>query len=114
VKIAVWIVSGLLSVLFLFAGGTKLLARPEVLETFTRYGHGDAFRLFVGAAEIAGAIGLWLPRLEFWAALGLIAIMLGAIYTHVTNGEAMFGPLVIALVLGFVAWARSRRALFLS
>jgi uncharacterized membrane protein YphA (DoxX/SURF4 family) len=110
VKIAVWIVSGLLSALFVFAGGMKLLGPPEVLETFARYGHSDAFRLFIGAAELSGAIGLWIPRLEFWAALGLIVIMLGAIYTHVTHGEAMFGPLVIGLALAFVAWARSGRA----
>lgn len=113
-KIATWLIGGLLTALFLFAGGMKLSGRPEVIENFTRYGHGDAFRLFIGASEISGAIGLWIPRLSFWAALGLIAIMLGAIYTHVTNGENMFGPLIAALLLAFVAWARSGRALFLS
>ena len=64
----------------------------EVVENFTRYGHTDAFRLFIGAAEVSGAIGLWIPRLAFWAALGLIIIMLGAVYTHVTHAENPIGP----------------------
>ncbi len=113
-KIAIWVASGLMTALFLFASSGKLMSAPEVVENFTRYGHGDAFRLFIGSAELSGAIGLWIPRLAFWAALGLIVIMLGAIYTHVTHGEAMFAPLVAALLLGFVAWARRGTALMLS
>ena len=113
-KIATWVVSGLLTALYLFAGSGKVTGAAEVVENFTRYGHSDAFRMFIGAAEISGAIGLWIPRLAFWAALGLIVIMLGAIYTHITNAEAPFPPLVAAVLLAFVAWARRGSALFLA
>jgi putative oxidoreductase len=36
--------------------------------------------VFVGAAELAGALALVVGFLSQWAALGLIVIMLGAIY----------------------------------
>lgn len=113
-KIALWVLSGLLTALYLFAGGMKLSGRPEVVANFTRYGHSDAFRLFIGAAEVSGAIGLWIPRLAFWAAIGLILIMLGAVYAHVTNGENPVGPIVIALLLAYIARTRRGSALLLS
>ena len=113
-KIAIWVVSGLLTALYLFAGGIKLSGSENAVETFTRYGHSDAFRLFIGSAEVSGAIGLWIPRLAFWAAVGLIIIMLGAVYTHVRNAENPIGPAVIAVLLVYVAWSRKGSALFLS
>jgi hypothetical protein len=113
-RIAILVVSGLLTALFLFACFGKLSSAPEAVETFTRYGHSDGFRMFIGACELAGAIGLWIPRLSFWAAAGLFAIMLGAVYTHLTNAEAAFGPAVAALLLGFVAWTQRGSALLLS
>jgi uncharacterized membrane protein len=70
--------------------------------------------MFIGVCELSGAIGLWIPRLSFWAAAGLIVIMIGAVYTHLSNAEAPFGPLVAALLLAFVGWARRSSALFLS
>jgi putative oxidoreductase len=38
------------------------------------------FTVFIGAAEVAGALGLTFGVLTQWAALGLVLIMLGAIY----------------------------------
>lgn len=113
-SIVLWVLSGLLTAMYLFAGGMKLSGNQEVVANFMRYGHSDAFRLFIGAAEVSGAIGLWIPRLAFWAAIGLIIIMLGAVYTHVTNGENPVGPIVFALVLAYVANVRKGSALFLS
>jgi uncharacterized membrane protein YphA (DoxX/SURF4 family) len=113
-KIAIWIASGLMTALFLAAGSGKVMGAEEVVATFTRYGHSDGFRIFIGASELAGAIGLWIPRLGFWAAAGLIVIMIGAVYTHLTHAEAFFGPVVAALLLAFVAWSRRSTALLLS
>lgn len=41
------------------------------------------FTIFIGAAELAGAIALTVGFLTQWAALGLILIMLGAIYKKI-------------------------------
>jgi uncharacterized membrane protein YphA (DoxX/SURF4 family) len=113
-KIAIWVTSGLMTALFIAAGSGKVMSAADAVENFRRYGHTDSFRLFIGACELSGAIGLWIPRLAFWAAAGLIVIMLGAVYTHLTNAEAPFLPLVAALLLAFVAWARRGSALLLS
>jgi len=114
VKIATWVASGLLTALYLFAGSGKVMSNPQAVEGFAKYGYSDGFRMFIGACELSGAIGLWIPRLAFWAAAGLIVIMLGAVYTHLTNAEAPTGPAIALVLLAFVAWSRRASALFLS
>lgn len=46
--------------------------------------------IFLGAAEVAGAIALAIGILTQWAALGLILIMLGAIYKKVAEWHSGF------------------------
>ncbi len=46
--------------------------------------------LFIGAAELAGAIALVIGFLTQWAALGLILIMLGAIYKKIAEWHTGF------------------------
>ena len=114
--IAIYVVSALLTALFLFAGIPKLMGAQQPVEGFRAMGYSDGFRLFIGAAEVAGAIGLWIPNLAFWAAVGLVVIMIGAVHTHLTVPEA--GPPTGAgaalVMLLFIAWARRKSALLLS
>ena len=46
--------------------------------------------LFIGTAEVAGALGLAFGVLTVWAALGLMVIMLGAIYMKVVQWKTGF------------------------
>jgi putative oxidoreductase len=48
------------------------------------------FTIFLGAAELAGAIALAVGILTQWAALGLILIMLGAIYKKIAEWHSGF------------------------
>ena len=66
------------------------------------------FALFIGACELAGGIGLLIPRLASLAAYGLIIIMCGAVYSHLTHDppQEAIGALVMGLMCGFVAWRR--------
>ena len=70
---------------------------------------------FIGAAELAGALGLllpWLtriqPRLITAAAIGLVLVMMLASAFHLSRGEASLVPvnLVLAALAAFVAWGR--------
>ena len=78
-----WIVQGLLALLFLFTGGIKLVLPLEVLTEGSPLP--GWFVRFLGVAEVLGAIGLILPGLlrirpglTPLAACGLVIIMIGA------------------------------------
>jgi hypothetical protein len=63
-----WIIQALLALLFLFAGGTKLIIPPDVLASMgspNQIPLPGLFVRFVGVAEVLGALGLLplpLPR----------------------------------------------------
>ncbi len=103
---ALWVVSALLAALYLFAGSIKLAGTEQAIVSFQNFGYADAFRLFIGVCEVTGAIGLLIPRLASLAAGGLMLIMVGAAYSHVSVGEAPFPPLVPFLFLIGVFWFR--------
>ena len=110
---ALWIVQGLLALLFLFAGGMKLVQPLEVLtEQMPLPG---LFVRFIGVAEVLGAIGLILPGLlrirqglTPLAAAGLVIIMIGATVLTLAGGEVamVLIPLVVELFSAFVAYGR--------
>jgi hypothetical protein len=114
---ALWACQGLLAVLFLFAGGTKLVLPIEAMqEPIALPG---PFLRFLGVAEVLGAIGLILPGLlrirtglAPLAAAGLVIIMIGAtLLTLATVGVgAALIPLVAGLLSAFVAYGRWRLA----
>ena len=112
---ALWIVQGLLALLFLWAGGTKLVLPLEKLTGPIPVP--GLFLRFIGVAEVLGALGLILPGpLGMWpgltalAAVGLVIIMIGATVFTLAGGAvamALF-PLVVGLLAAFVAYGRWR------
>lgn len=116
-NVTLWVIQGLLALLFLFAGGMKLvlpldqMTGPAALP--------GLFLRFIGVAEVCGGLGLvlpWLvrirPMLTPLAAAGLVVIMTGA--TVITLAGGPVGPAAVPLVAGvlaaFVAYGRSRLA----
>ncbi|NOJ40084.1 DoxX family protein [Bradyrhizobium australiense] len=97
--VGVWIVRGLLALVFLGAGGVKLFGLPMMLEEFHHIGLGQWFRYLTGSLEIIGAILLLLPRKAGLGALLLICIMIGAMITHlfVIGGSPV--PAIVLLAL---------------
>ena len=95
------ILRGAVTALFLFAAFSKL-RNPH---SFAAYGYSDAFAIFIGIAEVCGAIGVWIPKVARLAALGLILIMLGAAYTLVHIGETRSGvvPIIVLFALSRLA-----------
>src|SRR6185437_9597777 len=68
----------LIVAIIFIASGIKDLRNPDKRSQST--GMSRPFTLFLGTAEIAGGIGLVLGILTQFAAIGLILVMLGAIY----------------------------------
>jgi hypothetical protein len=115
-----WIVQGLLALLFLFTGGIKLVLPIEVMTEQMPVPLPGPFLRFIGVAEVLGAVGLILPwllgirlGLTRLAAAGLVIIMTGA--TVLTLAGVVPGgvagaliPLMVGLLSAFVAYGRWR------
>ena len=104
-SLAIWGLAGLLALVFVAAGLSKLMGVPQTVLPFEQIGL-PALALLVGLLEIAGAVGLFVPKLRFWAALGLCATMVGAIGYHLAmDPEKAAQPAAILLILcGIFAW----------
>jgi putative oxidoreductase len=108
-NLLVWVGTVLAAAVFLAAAAAKLSGQPQAVDNFHKWGFSDDFRLFVGSAELVGAIGLLIPATATLAGTGLAVIMFGAIFTHLAHGE---GPmfLIPLVLLVLVLWvAKSRR-----
>jgi DoxX-like family len=111
---SLWVVQWLLALFFALASSLpKLLLPPEMLPMPIPIPR--AVMLFIGAAELAGALGLVLPGLfRIWpiltplAGAGLALICIGGTVYQLMAGEP--GNAVFAIVLGlicaFVAYGR--------
>jgi hypothetical protein len=115
-RYALWFIQILLAVLFLCAGGAKMVLPVEALGL--TYALPPMFVRFIGACEALGALGLILPgafrigtELTPLAALGLTTIMLGAtMFTPPEQPQLAFVPVAIGLLTAAVACARWRMA----
>ncbi|PYS30309.1 MAG: DoxX family protein [Acidobacteria bacterium] len=112
-----WILQFLLALLFLFAGGVKLILPIEALTQ--QLPLPGPFLRFIAVCEVLGALGLILPGLlrirpglTPLAAAGLVIIMVGAVWVNVTYAEAILAliPLVVGILAAFVAYSRWRVA----
>jgi uncharacterized membrane protein YphA (DoxX/SURF4 family) len=106
-----WTGQILLAVFFAVAAAPKLFGDPATIATFETIGFGQWLRYLTGACELAGAIGLLIPRLSGLAALGLAGVMVGATVTNLFLIPGMAPAAVVTILLGvvFVLIARARR-----
>ena len=121
-NIVLWIIQGLLALLFLFSGGMKLVIPPDVLRSMGSPNQvvlPGLFIQFIGVCEVLGALGLILPGLlrirtglTPSAATGLVIIMIGAtVLTMIGDGVGLAViPLVTGLLTAFIAYGRWRLA----
>src|SRR5829696_7173751 len=110
--IVLWALQTLLAIMFAMAGLAKVFGDPPMVEMFATIGVGQWFRYVVGALEIAGAVGVLVPRLS-----GLVCLMTGATLTNVlVLGASRLLPLVLLAVSVLVAWGRwpRTRTLFMN
>ena len=118
--VTLWMAQLLLALVFGMAGimkSTQPVAELAVAMSWT----GDvpaALVRFIGASELAAALGLVLPAatrirplLTPLAAIGLALVMVLASLFHISRGEWFALPLnlVLGSLAAFVAWGRLRR-----
>jgi uncharacterized membrane protein YphA (DoxX/SURF4 family) len=112
-----WIVQALLVLLFLYAGGLKLILPVE--EMTAQVPMPGLLLRFIGVCEVLGAIGLIVPgltrirpELTPLAAAGLVIIMVGATVITLMYMPTSWAvlPLVTGILAAFVAYGRWRLA----
>ncbi|WP_218004565.1 DoxX family protein [Microtetraspora niveoalba] len=102
-----WVVQLVLALQFVIGGVLKLFGEAQMTALFAEIGAGQWLRIVVGALELAGAAGLLLPRLARAAAVGLVALMIGAAVTNVAVlGTSPAVPLFFLLLAAAVAVLR--------
>ena len=70
----------MVAVIFISSGWSHLTKAEERSESI---GMSKGFTMFLGPAEIAGSLGIMFGVLQQLAAIGLVLIMLGAIYKKI-------------------------------
>lgn len=81
-EIAATVLSIVVAVLYLVAGGSKLAGQARQVETAQQLGIAFARYRLIGIPELAASIGLivglWVPGIGAAAAIGLALLMVGA------------------------------------
>jgi hypothetical protein len=119
VNIALWVVQGLLALVYLFSGGLKVVRPREKLVASGNFewmkDSSDISVRAIGLVEVLGALGVvlpWLtgiaPILTPIAAIGLVAVQIGALRVHLVRSERQPLPANVLLLLlaAFVAVGR--------
>lgn len=107
-NITLWTVQSVLAAFFAFAAVPKVLGDPTTAQMMTQIGLAEWMGYFIGACEIAGAVGLLVPRLTGVAAVGLSLLMIGATITNSYTMGAGAAAMTVVLAGAFaaIAWAR--------
>ena len=104
--IALWLTQIALAVMFLMAGGSKLVGVPAMVSLFDALGLGQWFRYVTGVIEVVSGIALLVPSAAVFGAMLLIPTMLGAVAANLFLGQSPAVPVVLLLFAAAVAWSR--------
>jgi len=100
-NILTWVISIALAAFFGMTSFGKLSG--GMAEEFVAWGYSANFAYIIGGLELASVIGLLITPVRKFAAMGLILIMLGAAYTHITNDEISSIGINIGVIVACVA-----------
>ena len=94
-KIITWVISGLLTALFLFSASGKLISHPEQMEQI----HLGNWRVIIAIGEIISALFFLFPKTNKIGTILLSSYMGGAIIIHMTGGTSILMPAVILILV---------------
>jgi putative oxidoreductase len=106
--LAVWVPTVVFGLFFVMQGVMKLQPASPWEGRFAEWGFPAWFLIVVGVMELAGGIGLFVPRVSAYAALTLAVTMVGALGTHVVHAEWINVGATFVFTLIFLALARAR------
>jgi putative oxidoreductase len=108
-KISIWILRGVIGLLFLAAAAMKLTSQPPMVAEFQTVGLGQWFRYLTGSLELVGAVALLVPRSSIVGAVILLLVDIGAFLAQITILHMDWvHTVVIGAVIGLLIYLQLR------
>jgi uncharacterized membrane protein YphA (DoxX/SURF4 family) len=105
-NITLWMLQGILAVVFVLSALMKFTAAPQAVKVFEAMGTASWLPYLIGLLEVVGAIALLIPRLSGLAAVAFAALMVGAVVTHLIWGGSVVLEIVLLILAAVVAYGR--------
>jgi uncharacterized membrane protein YphA (DoxX/SURF4 family) len=107
--IGLWVLRGLVALLFVATGIFKLSAAPMAVQEFNQIGFGQGFRIFTGLTEIVGAAMLLTPAVSSLGAALLFCVSVGALVAQANRlHQDVIHALVLMAITATLGWASRR------
>jgi uncharacterized membrane protein YphA (DoxX/SURF4 family) len=117
-RVAGWTCTVILALVFVLVGVSKLATASAVRwsERFSHWGYPAAGLHVLGVIEVVAGVGLLVPKTQRVAAGTVVVVMIGALGTHLLNGELarIIPPLVLGALALLVYQSTNRKPLDLS
>ena len=103
----------MLAIIFVFFGAGKFIDPTKWIAKFEAWSLPGWFVAVTGYLELAGAVGIVIPKLRSLAGIGLALFMIGAVATHAVHGEIVWTIIASAIMVAcaLVGWYRSPETL---
>jgi hypothetical protein len=105
-KIIYWVLTGLISLVFIGSALGKLTANQESLKMASNFGLDANMFTMIGIVELVCLILFIIPRTGIIGTMLLAAYMGGAIATHLEHGESILAPCIVQSILFLIAFYR--------
>jgi hypothetical protein len=105
-KIIYWVLTGLISLVFIGSALGKLTANQESLKMASNFGLDANMFTMLGIVELVCLILFIIPRTGIIGTMLLAAYMGGAIATHLEHGESILAPCIVQSILFLIAFYR--------
>jgi hypothetical protein len=105
-KIIYWVLTGLISLVFIGSALGKLTANQESLKMASNFGIDAKMFTILGIVELVCLILFIIPRTGIIGTMLLAAYMGGAIATHLEHGESILAPCIVQSILFLIAFYR--------
>jgi putative oxidoreductase len=99
-QLVAWGLAVILAWAFIYVGWKTIFPSTELEMQFVQWGYNLDFACWIGIAQLVVGVLVLVPRLASIAALGIVVLMIGAIYTNLSTalGSPVFA--VILLLIG--------------
>jgi|ERR1700757_2557683 len=108
-KIIYWIITGLISLVFLSGGVNDFLKREPYYGLLLHLGYPGYVSIILGIWKTLGVVALLIPGfilLKEWAYAGFFFLITGAIISHVVSGDNVVFQVIILILLVLSWWFR--------